>query len=252
MPKEYEGHKPRLEEFWANLQYNFEVRENNYYRLSVPQIRDFEIETNLPKELRDDGELLDSIYKEQEIDKKPLSPIRWSAHEDIDIDQITQMVINRTRQWLGLRVRPSASKGKQKESTSGMLQSRGYKDYAHKTRSSSQKNMPTDLDEAIEPEECTNELMKNIHEQMRKYELSKKAAEFGVTEGLGVVLLAKVLPVRTTIGKNLGEGAQEEEEQGKINEVTSTQPPSTAAAQALVTNASMPLQADTTTVPPRT
>lgn len=97
MPKAHEGHKPRLEDFWANLQDNFEVREKNYYRLSVPQIRDFEIETNLPKELTDDGELLDSMYKEQEIDKKPLSPIRWSAQEDMDIDRVTQVVINRTR-----------------------------------------------------------------------------------------------------------------------------------------------------------
>lgn len=97
MPKAYEGYKPRLEEFWANFQDNFEVRENNYYRLLVPQIRDFEIETNLPKELSDDGELLDFVYKEQEIDKKPLSPIRWSTHEDTDIEQITQTVINRTR-----------------------------------------------------------------------------------------------------------------------------------------------------------
>lgn len=55
MPKPYEGHKPKLEDFWANLQDSFEVRENNYYGLLVPQIRDFEIKTNLPKDLRDDG-----------------------------------------------------------------------------------------------------------------------------------------------------------------------------------------------------
>lgn len=41
MVKEYEGHKPRLEDFWENLQDNFEVREENHYRLSVPQIRIF-------------------------------------------------------------------------------------------------------------------------------------------------------------------------------------------------------------------
>lgn len=79
MPKAYEGNKFRLEDFWANLQDSFEVREKNYCRVLVPQIRIFEIETNLPKELRDDGELLDFVYREKEIDKKPLSPIRWSA-----------------------------------------------------------------------------------------------------------------------------------------------------------------------------
>lgn len=49
MPKAYEGHKSRLKDFWANLQDSFEVRENKFNRLSVPQIRKFEIETSLPK-----------------------------------------------------------------------------------------------------------------------------------------------------------------------------------------------------------
>lgn len=79
MPKEYDGHRPRFEDFLANLQESFEVREKNNSRLSMPQTRNFKIETNLPKELRDDGELLDPTYKEKEIDKKPLSPIRWSG-----------------------------------------------------------------------------------------------------------------------------------------------------------------------------
>lgn len=218
----------------------------------MPQIRDFEIETNLPKELRDDGELLDYVYKEQEIDKKPLCPIRWSAHEDTNTDQIAQMVINRTRQWLGLRVRPSASKGKQKESTSSVPQSRGYKEYARKMRSSSRKNTSTDLDEVVEPEESTDELLKKLHEKMRKSELLKKDADFRVREGLSVVPLAEVLPVRTIIGQTLGEGAQEEEEQGKIDEGAPTQPPSTTATQAPVTNAPMTPPVDTTTMPPRT
>lgn len=64
MPKAYEGHKTKLEDFRANLQDSFEVREKNYNRLSIPQIRDFEIKTNLPKDLRNDGDLLDPTYKE--------------------------------------------------------------------------------------------------------------------------------------------------------------------------------------------
>lgn len=64
IPKAYEGRKPRLEDFWASLQDSFKVREKNYNILSVPQIRDFEIQTNTPKDLRDDGDLLDVVYKE--------------------------------------------------------------------------------------------------------------------------------------------------------------------------------------------
>lgn len=64
MWKAYEGHKSRLDDFWANLQENFKVKEKRYSRFSVLQIRNFEIEINLPKDLRDDYDFLDPIYKE--------------------------------------------------------------------------------------------------------------------------------------------------------------------------------------------
>lgn len=83
------------------------------------------------------------------------------------IDQVTQAIINRTRQWLSIRVRLSASKGKQKESTSGVPQSMGYKEYARKTRSSSRKNTSTDLDETVGPKDITNDLMTKLHVKMR-------------------------------------------------------------------------------------
>lgn len=50
---------------------------------------------------------------------------------------------------------------------------------------------------------------------MRRFELLKKATDFGVREGLGVMPLIEVLPVRMIIGQMLGEGTQEEYEQGK-------------------------------------
>lgn len=186
------------------------------------------------------------------------------THEDIDIDGLTQTIVDRTRQWLSLRVRPSASKGKQKESTSGVPQSRGYKEYSRKMRSNSRKNTSTNPNETVEPEENTHELLEKVKEQMRRFELLKKATDYGVREGLGVVPLVEVHPVRTTMGKTLGKGTQEEDEQGKSYESTqtpppnmigaSTQPPSTATTQApiltLATITPMPLPTDTTTMPP--
>lgn len=206
MPKAYEGHRTRLEDFWANLQDNFEVREKNYTRLFVPQIRDFEIETNLPKDLRDDGDLLNAAYKGLEIDKKPPSLIRWSANEDLNIEKVSQVVINRTKQWLSQRVRLSASKAKQKESTSRVPQSRGYKEYARKTRSSSRQNTSIDPNEGEKPQESTKDLLKKLQEKMKESELLKKAMDLGVLDGLGAVPLAKVLPPRTAIGHTTGEG----------------------------------------------
>lgn len=107
-----------------------------------------------------------------------------------------------------------------------MPQSRGYKEYSRKTRCSSRKNTSIDPDEGAEPEEGTKELLKKVKEQMRKFELLKKAAHFGVREGLGAMPLAEVLPLRTTIGQTTREGTQEEEEQGKIDESSLTQPSS--------------------------
>lgn len=101
---------------------------------------------------------------------------------------------------------------------------------------------------------------------MRKFELLKKAIDFGVREGLGVLPLAEVLPVRMEIGQTLREGTQEEEEKGKMDESTQppppdmtsapTQPPSTTTAQApiltLAATASMPPPTDKTPMPPMT
>lgn len=107
-----------------------------------------------------------------------------------------------------MRVRPSASKGKQKESTLGIPQSRGYKEYVRKTRSNFRKNTSTDPDESIEPQGSNEELLKKVKEQMRRSELLKMAADFRVREGLRVVLLAEVHPMRMTIGQTPGEGTQ--------------------------------------------
>lgn len=76
-------------------------------------------------------------------------------------------------------------------------------------RSNSWKNMSMDPDKADEPEEITDELMKKLQEQMRKYELLKKAVDFRVREGLVDVPLVEVLPVRRTLRQTSGEGAQD-------------------------------------------
>lgn len=78
---------------------------------------------------------------------------------------------------------------------------------------------------------------------MRESELLD--TDLGVTNGLGAVPLAKVLPPRTAIGSTEGEGTQEQEEYAEaIEEISaeeiSAQPPSTDATNAPGTTAPTP------------
>lgn len=61
---------------------------------------------------------------------------------------------------------------------------------------------------------------------MRESELLKKAADSGVTDGLGAVPLAKILPPRTTIGHTKEEGTQGKEENLEATKEVPAQPPS--------------------------
>lgn len=108
-------------------------------------------------------------------------------------------------------------------------------------RSISRQNMSTNLDEGEKTQESNEDLLKKLQEKMKESELLKKAVDLGVTDGLGVVPLAKVLPPRTAIGQTTGEGTQEQEEEIEITKDIPTQPPSTDATEDTGTNAPTPL-----------
>lgn len=98
----------------------------------MPQIKKFEIETNIPKELSDDGELLDPTFKEKGIHKRSLTPIRWSNQEELNIDTIIVKVLERTMQWLSLRIRSSAAKEKRKGKAIDNPQTKVHKEYVRR------------------------------------------------------------------------------------------------------------------------
>lgn len=97
MSVSYDGRLPALEDFWACMEDNFEARRRGFFRLTVPQIKDFKVETNIPNELKDDGVIHNPTYDETMVDKNPLSPIKWFEKEEIDIDIVTEKVVERTR-----------------------------------------------------------------------------------------------------------------------------------------------------------
>lgn len=186
MPKLYEGHKSTLEDFWANLQDSFKVREKGYYRLSVPQIIDFEIKMNILKELRDDGELLYPELKEKGIFQKPLTPIRWSNQEELDIEIVTAKVLERTKQWLSLRIRPSVAKGNKKGKATNDPQAKVHKEYVRRTRSDSRRNTSIDLEEATTPID-TQELKRQLDTKMKESQFFKIVVEHGINIGLQAI-----------------------------------------------------------------
>lgn len=64
IPVAYDGHVYVLDEFWVGLYNSSEARKRGLYRLTTSQMKEFYLETNIPKDSRDDGELLDPTYKE--------------------------------------------------------------------------------------------------------------------------------------------------------------------------------------------
>lgn len=55
----YEGHIPVLEDFWVGIQDSLESRQRGFYRLTMVQMKEFDIEDDITKDFKDDGELLD-------------------------------------------------------------------------------------------------------------------------------------------------------------------------------------------------
>lgn len=86
-----------LEDLWAGMQDSFEDRKRGFHRLTVTQVKEFWVETNIPNKLRDDGEILDPTYDETMIDKRPLYPMRWLEQENVDIDNVSKKVVKRRR-----------------------------------------------------------------------------------------------------------------------------------------------------------
>lgn len=87
-------------------------------------------------------------FKEKGIDQRPLTPLRWSNQEDVDIETIRIIFLERTRQWLSLRIQTSATKEKKKGKAANNPQTKSHKEYVRRTRSDSRKNTSVELEEA--------------------------------------------------------------------------------------------------------
>lgn len=103
------------------------------------------------------------------------------------------------RQWLSLRIRPSATKEKKKG-----------KEYVRRMRSNSRKNTSTDLEEVVAPIDNW-ELKRQLDAKMNKSQFLKTIAEHGITIGLQVIPQAFITPIIPTIGLAPGEGVSQAE-----------------------------------------
>lgn len=102
---QFHQHQPLLEEFWANLQDQFEVRKRGYERLTIPQMRDFQVKTDILKDTIDDGITLNPKYDMDKVATKDLEPINWVEKEETKIRKISQGVVNISLKWIELRLK---------------------------------------------------------------------------------------------------------------------------------------------------
>jgi hypothetical protein len=78
------AHVPTIEEFLANCDDEFKVRQRNFSRFTLQQMADFLLED--VEGLIDDGEeVLLPMYHEEQIEDEPLLQVNWSIKKTIQL-----------------------------------------------------------------------------------------------------------------------------------------------------------------------
>lgn len=94
-----DAHIPYLEDFWANCQTKFEVRKNLWSRLTLLQIKDFNLPFDISGVIEEDEEVVDLVYIEK-VEAYPLLEIDWLMPEEDDLHMRTSPVLAQTEKWL--------------------------------------------------------------------------------------------------------------------------------------------------------
>lgn len=156
-------------------------------------------------------------------------------------------MIDRTRKWLSLRIKPVASRGKQKNIPTDNPQSRIHKEYTRRTGSESRNNTSTDREEEDETPLTTEELKQKLNEKMKEVEYLAKQVSFGITIGLGATPQVEIHPDRPTIE---GVAAMIEQPSQEAQSSSTTTTPTTTTTVTLATTSTAFVAPTVSTCPP--
>lgn len=93
--KEYR-HRDHIEDYWANYKDEFEVINQNFFRLPLKMIRLYGVVHVLDQ--IEDGEVM-QYHDYVQYQDKPIPSIDWVEDEVVELDQINAQVIKYSKQW---------------------------------------------------------------------------------------------------------------------------------------------------------
>lgn len=77
---------------------------------------EYGVKQDIPNTLSDDGVVLDPEYEAENIGTKILDPINWDEEEFINIKQLPRIVMDRSIQWVVMRIKePKAQSSKKRK-----------------------------------------------------------------------------------------------------------------------------------------
>ena len=94
------SHVPQIEDYWVDFQDDNEVRKRFWLRLTMKQVKDFNLQLDTSIIFEEMGkEVVDMEYVKQ-IKSHPLHTLDWLTLEEDDLQVRTLHVITKTKQWL--------------------------------------------------------------------------------------------------------------------------------------------------------
>lgn len=102
------AHVHQIEDVWIDCRIEEDIQSLDYFRLIVEKIENFNL-ANIPKNLEEDGDILDPMYKKNKVVRSPLPLIQWSQKENTSIRVRFQNILDNTNVWLtlhGVQLKP--------------------------------------------------------------------------------------------------------------------------------------------------
>lgn len=125
LPTIFYKHFNLLEDFWMDLQDDYDLRRRNYERFPIPLMVKYGIKEDILETLLDDGVTLDPQYDVEKVGTKDLDLVVWNAEESIDIKKFARPVLDRSIQWVVMRIKEPKAQTSKKRKDVGTTQ--GYK-----------------------------------------------------------------------------------------------------------------------------